>query len=134
VTQQVAAGAAFGFADLVHRLGQLRFDVVAVKGDLRCRQALQRAGEVGLAHVLTDLCDLPGRSAVSRQSLGETGVSARVTARSDERDPSLVDVREHRHVILPAMKARLIDRNPLDGRKILRRERLLGVMVHNRHS
>ena len=67
---------------------------------------------------------------MSDKILGKTGVGAAVTARGGEHDACLVDVSEHRHVILAATKARLIDRGTLNRRELLGSEHSLDVMMH----
>jgi hypothetical protein len=131
VWRSSTAFGAFGAADVVDGLGQLRLDVVAVEGDLGAGQVLQRAGQVALAHVLADLADLLGRTAVGGQIAGEAGVGAGVAAGGGEHDPRLVEVGEHRDVVLAAPKARLVDGDPRDQREVLTGERLIDVVVHH---
>ena len=131
VGQQLAMLAPLGLANLIDGLGELRLDVVAIEGDLRCRQVLERPGEVGLAHVLADLGDLLSPRVVSPEILSESGIGAGVTAGSGEHDAGLVEVGEHRHVVLATPEARLIDRDPLNAGEILAGERAVDVVVHD---
>jgi len=57
--------------DLIDGLVQLRLDVVAIEGDLRLGQVLKHAREAGLGHVLADLGDLVGMTAVRGQIISE---------------------------------------------------------------
>ncbi len=89
VPEQLAVLGAFAAANLVDGLGQLGLDVVAIKGDLRGGQVLQRADQVALAHVLTDLADLLGAPATSGQIVGKTPVDAGVAAGRGEHHAAL---------------------------------------------
>ena len=122
---------AFGAADLIDGLGQLRFDVVAVKRDLGFGEMLKGAREERFAEVLADLRDLLGLTAMRAQVLDEPLVGRAVAAGRDEDRGAPIDVGEHGDVVLAALEARLIDAETRDRTEILALERVVDVVMHD---
>jgi len=118
-------------ADLVDRLGQVLAHVVAVKGDLGLRQVLQGPRQVGFRHVLADLADARHLATVGLKEAGKLLHGALIAALGHVHRAALVQIGEHRHVILPALGAGLVDPRPLDPRQILGLDRLIHVVMHH---
>ena len=118
-------------ADLVDRLGQVLAHVVAIERDLRRRQVLERPGQIRLRHVLAHLADPLDLAAVGLKKAGELLHGALIAALGHVHRAALVQVGEHRHVVLPALGAGLIDPGPLNTREVLRLDRLIDVVVHD---
>src|SRR5450755_3280416 len=87
----------------------MRFDVIAVKRDLRLRKVGQRALEKRLGHVLAHLADLRRVAAVQLKKARERLHRLVIAALDHEHPPTLIEIGEHRHVLMPAPARGLID-------------------------
>ncbi len=106
-------------------------DVVAVKRDLGRGQVGQGALQERLRHVLADLRDLARVTAMGLQEVRKRLHRLVITALDAEHPTALVQIGEHRHVLVPAPRAGLIDPHPLDPREVLRLDRLIDIVVHD---
>ena len=105
--------------------------MVAVEGDLGLRQVLQRPGQIRLRHVLANLLDPRHLAAVGLKEAGKRLHGALIATLADIHRATVVQIGKHRHVVLPALGARLIDPRPLKPREVLRLDRLADVVVHH---
>jgi len=117
--------------DLIDRLGEMRLDVVTVERDLRRREVRQRALQERLRHVLADLLHLPGIAAVRLQEQRERLHRLVIAALDHEHAAALVQIGEHRHIVMPTPRAGLIDPDPLHPVEVLPLDRLIDVMMHD---
>ncbi len=90
-------------------------DVVAVKRDLRRRQVGERAFQERLGHVLADLRNVRDLAAAGLQKQRERLHRLVILALDDEHATALIQVGEHRHVLVPPPRTGLIDTDPLNA-------------------
>ncbi len=92
---------------------------------------LQRPGQVGLRHVLADLADLRGSAAVGLQKQRERLHRRLIATLDREHRAALVQIGEHRHVVLPPPRAGLVDPEPLQPREVLRIDRGIDMVMQH---
>jgi hypothetical protein len=82
-------------------------------------------------HVLADLLNLAGIAAVRLQKQRERLHPLVIAALDHEHPAALVQVGEHRDVVMPTPRTGLIDPDPLNALEVLRLDRPIDVVMHD---